>query len=204
MIYIFIDYIFIFLALLLSCLLLIPSDKEIENVTEPPAEKESVVYEIKEPDYENEFDYLICQFYANSWNANNYNDKLLYINQLTMIWSNELGCNCPQISFLEEPIERLSGSYDFTTNTMFLNPNYLNNGTIIYQTIAHEVRHAWQDYNIEQNTEIGKLFLDNLQGEYVSGFDDYKTYCNQLGERDAFDYENQKFIEYQKIIEKYY
>lgn len=82
------------------------------------------------------------------------------------------------------------GKYSFKLNTLYINNNYMDNPYKIMSAVFHEMRHAWQDKQIESGTELGQQYADNLNNYILPSAEDAQSYAtDNIIEYDAFKYQ---------------
>lgn len=105
--------------------------------------------------------------------------------------ADELGINPPELVFYYSPNEHDGGGFSGEYNLISINMNNFDNLESFIGTIAHEMRHAWQHEMAslpeELQTDLGKAFKFNFDN-YISPYDNYEEYRNQLIEVDARTY----------------
>ena len=80
------------------------------------------------------------------------------------------------------------GKYSAQNNTIYLNVYFINDSYGVVETIAHELRHAWQRQISQTRDSKQSVIMANNIMNYVS-FNDNNTYYNyQPMERDARRY----------------
>jgi len=118
--------------------------------------------------------------YVNS-QIDNYTDS-----QLTLIATNYCEYVCADLGISTVNIKtagynfkhNVNAVYVDTTNTIYLNLDNIDRVNM-FNTIAHECRHAWQHCQIE---------FEQYFGNYVTSGENYTAYTNQLVEKDARAY----------------
>lgn len=99
------------------------------------------------------------------WGEKSDGEKLSLMKELVDIIGSRLNMdNTPEIVVFEE--DEAYGSYDARKNTINLNKDFFNDRRELINTIAHEMRHAYQHYRIQ----ILETWEDAL---YLVNFDNY-------------------------------
>ena len=99
--------------------------------------------------------------------------------------------NPPEIVFADLEDDATKGSYAPELNAIVINTNILQDGGQVRNTMAHEMRHAWQHERAEQPEEMQTTFDKALKenfDNYVSPEDNYRAYRSQLVEMDAREF----------------
>ncbi len=101
--------------------------------------------------------------------------------------------NPPSINYYYREPERGAisrGFYRHSDNTININTYPLDEGQRIAETVAHELRHAWQhEQAANPQTDEDRAFANNFRpGNYIRAEIDYMGYRNQPVERDARQY----------------
>lgn len=96
--------------------------------------------------------------------------------------------NPPEMIIGELEDESIRGYYDPELNAIIVNASLFQDGMQLCKTIAHEIRHAWQDQRAnlpeEMQTALDKALKENLEN-YICPEDNYREYRLQLVEMDA-------------------
>lgn len=143
-------------------------------------------------DYTDKLTKCLNGFETDSWNEQSLEEKKERIDRLTKLIGEQLELKeMPYISYFEGP-DVMCGSFDQSKNTMELNCILLDNPKELVNTIAHELRHAYQ-YQRAMNPEsltdmLYRLNFDNYispvclgNGKYLY----YTDYQDQLVEAEA-------------------
>ncbi len=142
------------------------------------------------------------EFTQENWQKMSLSEKKTAIEKLADVISDELGLdNRPSIKYYNSANGKY-GAYEESTNTLKINTYYFENGntvpwTEIVDTVAHELRHAYQAANLKTNpnSEISRSFRDYIRPEQSSA-----DYYNQACEVDARAYAK-TWADYQLIAE---
>lgn len=109
---------------------------------------------------------VIEKFKVSNWEDLDINAKLPVIKELIDAIGDELGLNkIPELVIAEDKDDAY-GAYDARNNSVTLNGNYLNNASELVNTIAHELRHAFQ----HMRAELLETWEDAI---YKANFDNY-------------------------------
>lgn len=123
------------------------------------------------------------KFTKNQWNKLSDEAKKSTIDDVAQIISNDLDIyDTPEIIYVNGDINNYGG-YDIETNTIQINIKHLNDPDEILNTLAHEMRHAFQN----QCAEPGSQMYNSLNN-YINPNDDFYAYESQLCEVDAREY----------------
>ena len=99
--------------------------------------------------------------------------------------------NPPEVLIADIGDEVTYGYYDPKSNVVVINTSIMKDGDQVRDTMAHEIRHAWQheraDLPEELQTAFDKALKDNFEN-YISPEDNYRTYRSQLVEMDAREF----------------
>ena len=123
------------------------------------------------------------------WNKSSKKERKSICRQLVQFQSSKLGVdNIPEIVYSEIEDEVLA-FYIKSNNTIILSKSCLNeNNLSVLETIAHEVRHAYQWQYIERfDDKFARRLAKNFRN-YVTVFSDEDAYYNQFVEKDASKY----------------
>lgn len=105
--------------------------------------------------------------------------------------ADELGIYPPELSFYYSPNEYDGGGFSGEYNIISLNMRNIDNPESLLGTLAHEMRHAWQHERAclpdELQTDLDRALKFNFDN-YISPYDNYEGYRNQLIEVDARTY----------------
>lgn len=176
------------------------------------------------------FEEINSCFYSSTWGHLSYSQKLELLQELENRFSNEQGRPSKHVTSVPM-LGNTLGEWDKQNNTITINEFLMNDGVLttdpltegnfrpdagllVYETVAHEGYHAYQDYAIENPDEhISKTqfeewklnsFSVNNNKNYVNPKDNYLEYRIQPLERDASKYGYLKAEEAAKDIEKKY
>lgn len=152
--------------------------------------------------YESDFDFSnfdiddslqdkMVEFSSENWAGLDQTKKLEVMKDFISVLCEKLDVkNVPEIVLVDED-EIMCGLYNQRTNTLELNSNILSDSKETINTLAHEIRHAYQYQRVEvSETRMDKLYLYNFIGyiepEEVDGHYLYfNEYENQLVEAEA-------------------
>lgn len=156
------------------------------------------IYDVDEKDVKIDFHVsdslsdLLDSFKENNWNDLNQVDKKTKMELLTLLLGKELGLEAiPELQVADSPGGEC-GAYIEKDNLIILSDQYINNGVETVDTIAHEMRHAYQHKRAKMlETKEDMLFRTNLDnyltplqmpdGSYIN----YTDYLDQYVEVDA-------------------
>lgn len=96
--------------------------------------------------------------------------------------------NQPEMIVGELEDESIRGYYAPELNAIIVNASLFRDGMQLCKTIAHEIRHAWQEQRAnlpeEMQTALDKALKENIEN-YICPEDNYREYRLQLVEMDA-------------------
>lgn len=99
--------------------------------------------------------------------------------------------NPPEVVIAELDDEAINGFLAPEFNAVVINAGLLKDGGQLRNTLAHEMRHAWQHERVEQPEELqttfDKALKENFEN-YIAAEDNYRLYRSQLGEMDAREF----------------
>ena len=106
---------------------------------------------------------MLDRFQPETWSELSYEERLLLIRDFASELGEQLGLkSIPQI-LVSPRGENNYGGYDWSTNTIIINSRYLEDPKEVVNTLAHEMRHAFQQYRAEQmETLVDALYKTNL------------------------------------------
>lgn len=99
--------------------------------------------------------------------------------------------NPPEIIIADLEDEAMHGYYDHSLNIVVVNTAIMQDGGQVRDTVAHEIRHAWQHERAELPEESQNAFDKALKenfDNYISPEDNYRAYRSQLVEMDAREF----------------
>ena len=116
----------------------------------------------------------------------NKTDKILLLEQAI---SENLGIvTMPSISYIYEVDEPFFGFTDFQNSKIIINSAKASTAPAVVETLAHELRHWYQNEHINDQTEYGQQVRDNYN-DYVNALtEDFNSYNSQFVETDARGY----------------
>ena len=141
---------------------------------------------------------ILETFNGETWEPLDINERILAIRELVKALGNELGLEKSPEVIVTDFEDDEYGSYDVKNNTISLNGKYLDNAPELVNTIAHEMRHAYQHRRADvQETWEDQLYNANFEN-YISpvplpggGRLFYTDYMDQYVEVDARAFANQ-------------
>lgn len=140
-------------------------------------------------------DDVIGDFKNDSWATMSEEARKKSINNLANGVIDDLQLTNPPkiVFFYKEPDENgrlLYGGYNHGDNIMRINTYALDDGRETADTVAHELRHAWQhERAANPQTDEDRAFANNFRpGNYIRSQIDYMGYLRQPVERDARQY----------------
>ena len=168
---------------------------------------------------------LYSNFSYNKWNQLDIDTKWKYLQELENYFAAEQGR--PAVKVLMVPskdIDGYYGEYSSDENAIYINRDLVEYGTLLgpvdknhpamldanmqlFDTIAHEGYHAYQNYAIEHpgfHKDVKQVKEWAINDENVKIFDEGDEYLVQPQERDAWKYGSEKTREAFDEIEKYY
>lgn len=147
---------------------------------------------------------VLAKFEVANWEVLNDAEKVAAVNELTQVIGKDLVLeNIPEISFFEGPVTA-QGAYDPADHSIGINRLLLDDPHSLVDTVAHEMRHAYQQERaMKQETWMDLLYAVNLDSEnYISpkqladgSYLFFTDYYNQLVEAEARAYADQFQIE---------
>ncbi|MCM1136095.1 MAG: hypothetical protein NC400_11025 [Clostridium sp.] len=152
-------------------------------------------------DFEDErLEKILKYFQPEIWNKFDFLEKNRVIRTFAGYLFTKLDIQkAPSIDYCQFRLS-MCGCYIPNTNEIKINFNWLNDGKEMLNTIAHEVRHAYQNERAEKlETEMDKMYrfnLDNyVRAEIVDGkYVNFDAYEGQLVEAEARAFAD-KFVE---------
>lgn len=96
--------------------------------------------------------------------------------------------NIPKIGYYYEESTYDMGAYSSIDNCIYINCYCLDAPEKIVRTIAHELRHCWQEEQINAPDNLQSDFVKILKfnnENYIDPYDNYESYWNQPMEIDA-------------------
>lgn len=170
--------------------------------------------------YENKYEEYTIENYKNvimpissyeQWNSISDGEKKKVLQVCMLIEENYLGISDVDLVF-EKMDKNTGGNFNNKKNTIHLNTYYLEDNRKVLTFLTHECRHAYQ-WNMCQllkklNPKERALYafyetrgyIDEYEGAYVKGEDDYDKYIHQESEIDAYKYSNDAVNEYFKRL----
>ena len=168
---------------------------------------------------------LYSNFSYNKWNQLDTDTKWKYLQELENHFAAEQGR--PAVKVLLVPSKDIDGCYGeylSDENVIYINRDLVEYGTLLgpvdknhpamlhanmelFDTIAHEGYHAYQNYAIEHpgfHKDVKQVKEWAINDENVKIFDEGDEYLVQPQERDAWKYGSEKTREAYDEIEKYY
>lgn len=168
---------------------------------------------------------LYSNFSYNKWNQLDIDTKWKYLQELENYFAAEQGR--PAVKVLMVPskdIDGYYGEYSSDENAIYINRDLVEYGTLLgpvdknhpamldanmqlFDTIAHEGYHAYQNYAIEHpgfHKDVKQVKEWAINDENVKIFDEGDEYLVQPQERDAWKYGSEKTRGAFDEIEKYY
>lgn len=138
---------------------------------------------------------LLERFEPDNWEELSYAEKYDTVIALVKEISKELGLKEEPFVFLIDREDGYCGSYAYGVNTIVLNKNGFNDPRELVDTIAHELRHAYQYMRAEDPITLeDHLFRANFENyispEYNRNGEriNFKDYYSQYVEADARAY----------------
>lgn len=130
---------------------------------------------------------LLDRFEPDNWERLSETEKYDAVTALVKEISKELGLKEEPFVFLIDREDGYCGSYAFGVNTIVLNKNGFNDPRELVDTIAHELRHAYQYMRAEDPITLEDLLFRvnfenyispeyNRKGECVNFYDYYSQY----------------------------
>ena len=108
------------------------------------------------------------------------------IGNLTSVIGKELDLKeMPKLETYHANDDSVYGAYDSKNNVIYLNTTHLTDGIETIDTLAHEMRHAWQNNSTSDKARKLKSDLGHPKASIS-----YKAYRRQASERDAREYAN--------------
>lgn len=144
---------------------------------------------------------ILDKFKTETWETMDINEQMPAIKELVKTLGKELAIDkIPEI-LISDDKDDIYGFFDASENTIMLNSNYFSNASELVNTIAHEIRHAYQHMRAEKletwEDALCKVNFDN----YISplplpggGWLFFTDYFDQYVEVDARAFAN-KFSE---------
>lgn len=152
--------------------------------------------------YESDFDFSdfniddalqakMVEFSSENWAALDQTKKLEVMKDFISTLCEKLDVkDVPEIVLIDED-EEICGLYNSRTNTLELNSNILSDSKETINTLAHEIRHAYQHQRSDiLETKMDELYLFNFIGyiepiEFEGDYLNFNEYENQLIEAEA-------------------
>lgn len=97
----------------------------------------------------------------------------------------------PEVIIADIGDETTHGYYDPELNVVVINAGIMQDGGQVRNTLAHEMRHAWQHERADLPEELQNAFDKALKenfDNYISPEDNYREYRSQLVEMDAREF----------------
>ena len=138
-------------------------------------------------------------FSQSNWEKLEPDEKKMAIKKLTEYNQDILGIKEPvKIEYYDKNVEGDYGGYDAESNTLFINVRNLEEGPETADTVAHEMRHAYQHMRasvLETNRDLS--FAINFS-RYIKPEQNQSAYEEQLVEKDADSYARRfkKYVEF--------
>ncbi len=111
---------------------------------------------------------ILKKFRTEDWEAMDIKDKMPVIKELINVLGKELGLDKVVELLISDDKNDVYGFFDARNNTIMLNSNYFDNASELVDTIAHELRHAYQHMRAEVlDTWEDALFKVNFEN-YIS------------------------------------
>lgn len=131
----------------------------------------------------------LTDFKPENWERLSLDDKKQAIEQLADYNAELLGIeHRPRIDFYAEEFSGDYGSFSGEDNSLAMNERNLSDGPETADTVAHELRHAYQHQHAQNPMSPQDFqFRENFD-HYVAPEQDYAGYKDQLLESDARDY----------------
>lgn len=138
-------------------------------------------------DIDDRFTPILEQFSPETWEYLSESERCDAINEFVNALGESLGLEeIPKTTIVDGVIGEY-GSYNFSNNTINLNKEYINDPYEVVNTIAHEMRHAYQGYRaglLETREDLlfkvnldNYMYPDSLSGDgYINFFDYYDQY----------------------------
>ena len=110
------------------------------------------------------------------------------IGNLTSVIGKELDLKeMPKLETYHANDDSVYGAYDSKNNIIYLNTTHLTDGMETIDTLAHEMRHAWQNNSTSDKAERFKSDLEHPKNPTIN----YEAYKEQASEQDAREYATQ-------------
>lgn len=147
---------------------------------------------------------IIEKFKVGNWNSLDISEQRVAIKELVSTVGKELGIDKIPNLLISENEDDAYGFYDPEKNIVMLNKKYFDNPSELVNTIAHELRHAYQHMRAEilatWEDALYKVNYENYISPYLlpaGGWLFFTDYMNQYVEVDARAFAN-KFTEAMK------
>ena len=109
------------------------------------------------------------------------------IGNLTSVIGKDLDLKeMPKLEIYRANDDAVYGAYDSKNNIIYLNTTHLTDGMETIDTLAHEMRHAWQNNSTSDKAEKFKSDLEHPKDPAIN----YEAYREQASEQDAREYAN--------------
>ena len=110
------------------------------------------------------------------------------IGNLTSVIGKDLDLKeMPKLEIYRANDDAVYGAYDSKNNIIYLNTTHLTDGMETIDTLAHEMRHAWQNNSTSEKAEKFKSDLEHPKDPAIN----YEAYREQASEQDAREYATQ-------------
>lgn len=139
---------------------------------------------------------VIISAFCDKWEELEEQERIAYEILLQQEIAKDLEIDMPKTVFYDDNDGYL-GYYNFNNNTVHINNYHINEPHKVFKAICHEMRHAWQDAEIEKGTEQGQQYLENLKNYIAPSEDNIESYMTKnIVEVDAFAYQNMQVKKY--------
>lgn len=139
---------------------------------------------------------VITNAFNDKWEELEEQERIAYEMLLQQEIAKDLGIDVPETVFYEDNDGYL-GYYNFNSNTVHINNHYKDEPHKIFRAICHEMRHAWQDAEIDKGTEQGQQYLNNLKNYIAPSEETIESYMTKnIIEVDAFAYQKMQVQKY--------
>lgn len=131
--------------------------------------------------YKEEFKEVLSKFDKEHWDKLDYLDKTDVIYEFADLLYNKLEISSkPIIVFIEDDMSNC-GSFNVRTKVLKINDNYFNDPKEIIDTVAHELRHAYQHERAEKGETRNDMRYQLNFENYISPVF-YEGYCLNFNE----------------------
>ena len=132
---------------------------------------------------------VLTLFEQSKWQSLDAQEQKILASAAISQLSEELGIkDAPQLRIIKNEDTALSGGYSASENAIYIKESDLKNGRDTLDTLAHEVRHAWQhERAANPETPQDYLLKENLEN-YTQPQRNYELYKEQAVEKDAAQY----------------